>query len=55
VTWVSTKIEDGGHLIPFNQYGCRSKQDIKNGIRVLYIVLKIIPNEKIKKCNAISL
>ena len=52
MTWVSTKIEDGGHLI---QYGCRSKQDIKNGIRVLYIVLKIIPNEKIKKCNAISL
>ena len=29
VNTVSTKIEDGGHFIPFDQNICRSKQDIK--------------------------
>jgi hypothetical protein len=33
VTCVSTKIEDGGHFIPFDQTICRSKQ--KNGKRVV--------------------
>jgi hypothetical protein len=43
------KNEDGGHFIPFNQNICRSKQDMKTrGKRVLYIVLKVLSNEKIK-------
>ena len=29
VTCISTKIEDGGHFIPFDQNICRSKQDMK--------------------------
>ena len=29
VTCISTKNEDGGHLIPFDQNICRNKQDIK--------------------------
>jgi hypothetical protein len=29
VNTVSTKNEDGGHFIPFDQNICRSKQDIK--------------------------
>ena len=46
---ISTKIEDCGHFIPFNQIICRSKQDIcKNGKRIFYIVLKVLSNEKIK-------
>ena len=49
MTCISTKIEDGGHFIPFDQNICRSKQDMeKNGIRVLHIVLKVFSNEKRK-------
>jgi hypothetical protein len=49
VTCISTKIEDGEHVIPFDQNICRNKQDMKkNGKRVLYIVLKVLLNEKIK-------
>jgi hypothetical protein len=49
VTCISTKIEDGGHFIPFDQNICRSKQDMeKNDIRVLHIVLKVFSNEKSK-------
>jgi hypothetical protein len=29
VTWISTKIEDGGHFIPFDQNICRKLQDMK--------------------------
>jgi hypothetical protein len=29
---LSTKIEDGGHFIPFNQNICKSKQDMKKSI-----------------------
>jgi hypothetical protein len=55
VTCISTKIEDGRHFIPFDQNICRSKQEMKkNGKRVLYIVLKVLSNEKIKKYIAIS-
>ena len=32
VTCISTKIEDGGHFIPFNQNICKSKQDMKKSI-----------------------
>jgi transcriptional regulator of met regulon len=55
VTCISTKIEDGGHFNPFDQNICRSKQDRKKTVRVLYIVLKVLSNEKIKKYIAISL
>jgi hypothetical protein len=49
VTCISTKIEDGGHFIPFDQNICRSKQDMeKNDKRVLHIVLKVFSNEKRK-------
>jgi hypothetical protein len=48
VTCISTKIEDGRHFILFDQNICRSKQDMKNGKRVLYIVLKVLSNEEIK-------
>ena len=29
VTCISTKIEDGGHFVPFNQNIRRTKQDMK--------------------------
>jgi hypothetical protein len=50
VTCISAKIEDGGHFIPFDQNICRSKQDMKKTVRerVLYTVLKVISNVKIK-------
>jgi hypothetical protein len=55
VTCTSAKIEDGGHFIPFNQNIGRSKQEMKEyGKWVLYIVLKVLSNEKIKKYMAIS-
>jgi hypothetical protein len=45
VTCISTKIEDGGHFIPFDQNICRSKQDMKKpGKRVLYIVIYSLRN-----------
>jgi hypothetical protein len=43
VTCISTKIEDGGHFIPFNQ-----------NKRVLYIDLKVLSKEKIKIYIAIA-
>jgi hypothetical protein len=49
---ISTKSEDGGHFVPFDQNICRSKQDIKNGKILLYTVLKnslIIQEENTKK------
>jgi hypothetical protein len=48
VTCISTKIEDVGHFIPFDQNICTSKQDMKNGKRVLYVVLNVLSNRKIK-------
>jgi hypothetical protein len=50
VTCISAKIEDGGHFIPFDQNICRSKQDMKKTVRerVLYTVLKVLSNVKIK-------
>ena len=49
MTCISTKIEDGGHFIPFDQNICRSKQDMeKKGKRVLHILLKVFSNEKRK-------
>jgi hypothetical protein len=48
----TAKIEDAGHFIPFDQNICRSKQDMKkNGKRVLYIVLKVTSNKKIKNIS----
>jgi hypothetical protein len=44
VTCISTKNEDGGHFIPFDQ-----------DKRVLYIDLKVLSNEKIKIYIAIAL
>jgi hypothetical protein len=45
VTCISTKNEDGGHFIPFDQNICRSKQDMKKpGKRVLYIVIYSLRN-----------
>ena len=35
---------NGQHFIPFDQNICRSKQDMKNGKRVLYILLKALLN-----------
>ena len=57
MTCISTKNEDGGYFIPFDQIICRStvSKIRKNGERVLYIVLKVLSNEKIKKYIAISL
>jgi hypothetical protein len=52
---IYTKNEDGGHFISFDQNICKSKQDMKNGKRILYIVLKVLSNEIIKKYVAISL
>ena len=47
---ISTKIEDGQHFIPFDQNFCTSKRDMKKtGKRVLFIVLKVLSNKKIKK------
>ena len=46
---ISTKSEDGGHFVPFDQNICRSKQDIKNGKILLYTVLKVLSKEIIKK------
>jgi hypothetical protein len=37
VTCISTKIEDGGHFIPFDQNICRSKQDMKKTVKEYYI------------------
>jgi hypothetical protein len=37
---MSTKIQDGGHFISFDQNICRSKQDMKKGKRVLYVLFK---------------
>jgi hypothetical protein len=44
VTCISTKNEDGGHFIPFDQ-----------DKKVLYIDLKVLSNEKIKIYIAIAL
>jgi hypothetical protein len=52
VTCISTKIEDGGHFF-------RLKYEVskiwEKGERVLYIVTKVLSNEKIKIYIAISL
>jgi hypothetical protein len=52
VTCISTKIEDGGHFIPYDQNICRSKQDnMKKWLKNEWERV----NEKIKIYIAISL
>jgi hypothetical protein len=36
VTCISTKNEDGGHLIPFDQNICRSEEDMKKTVKEYY-------------------
>jgi hypothetical protein len=40
VTCISTKIEDGGHFIPFDQNICWSKQDMKKRLKGIIYSLK---------------